>query len=84
MNYGAHQMDGMSAPAHDAWAVTPGSSALARPARALWIGTTGDVEVITAGGTTVIFTNVPVGFLAVRCTHVLSANTTATGIVAIV
>jgi len=36
------------------------------------------------GGTTIVFTNVPSGsFLPILVTHVLAANTTATGIIAL-
>lgn len=49
--------------------------------RGLYIGTSGNVKVITANGETVTFTNVPVGILPVRVTRVFSTGTTASGIV---
>ena len=52
--------------------------------RALYIGVTGDVEVILAdGGTAVVFKSVPVGILPVRAQIVKDALTTATDILAL-
>jgi hypothetical protein len=71
-------------PGLDAFAVTPSSSALTYTARALYIGSVGDVQVVTASGSTVTFTAVPTGtILPIRCTKVLSGATTAGSIVAI-
>lgn len=62
------------APGWDAFSVTPGASALSEPARALYVGASGDVEVTTAAGNDVTFANVPAGtVLPIRCTHVLTA-----------
>jgi hypothetical protein len=70
------------APAEHAVAVTPDDdNDLASPSNALYIGTTGDVAVITTGGDTITFANVPVGILPVQVARVLEA-TTATDIVA--
>ncbi len=84
----ADQFEGYSptliSPASSAAAVTPGASALANTARALYVGGAGDLEVTMLGGQTVIFSSVPAGsIIAVRATHVLNANTTASGIVAL-
>lgn len=53
---------------------------LPRVARALWIGTTGNVEVTTLGGSRVVIPNAPVGRLDVMVTKVWNANTTASDI----
>ena len=51
---------------------------------ALYVGTGGDVEVITLNGDTVVFNNVPTGtFMPIQVTRVKAANTTATDIVAL-
>ena len=73
--------------AHDAKNVTPGTSRIANTEDrgvCLYVGDSGDVEVIMEGGTTIVFTNVPSGsFLPILVTHVLAPNTTATGIIAL-
>lgn len=64
--------------ARDAFAVTKSDTTQIQ-ADALYIGGTGDVAVVTKGGTTVTFSAVPVGaILPIRCTKVMSTNTTAT------
>lgn len=57
---------------------------------ALYIGTTGDVTVVTAGdstnggaGTAVTFSSVPVGWFPVQCRRVMNTGTTAANIVAL-
>lgn len=79
-------ISGLDAPAYVAYSVTPNDSTDLPngDARALYIGSSGDVEVITSGATTVVFKNVPTGFvLPVRVSRVKAANTTATFIVAL-
>jgi hypothetical protein len=76
----------MSDPAEGAFAVTPSDSTsfAGVGVRGLYIGVTGDVAVVTPGRTTAVtFKAVPVGVLPVRCTKVMSTNTTATDIVAL-
>lgn len=75
-----------TAPALDAFAITPhDTTALAAVTRAIWVGTGGDLEVITAKGTTVVFTSVPSGSLIpIRATHVKDDNTDADDIVGLV
>lgn len=74
-------------PATDAVAVTPSDTDdLPFAARALYIGVTGDVNVVMAnddGGTAVLFKAVPVGILPVAVRKVKAASTTATNIVAL-
>tara|TARA_R110000787_G_scaffold99975_1_gene204778 strand:- start:186 stop:446 length:261 start_codon:yes stop_codon:yes gene_type:complete len=74
-----------TAPASDAFAVTPSDSVdLAFIARSLFIGVAGTVSVITKEGTTVSFT-LPAGFiLPLEVSRVRATGTTATGIVALV
>jgi hypothetical protein len=51
-------------------------------ARALYVGTTGDVAVVGLDGVAVTFTAVPAGaLLPVMCIRVNSANTSASNIV---
>ena len=73
--------------AHDAINVTPGAARIANTEDrgvCLYVGDSGDVEVIMESGNTIVFTNVPSGsFLPILATHVLAANTTATGIIAL-
>jgi hypothetical protein len=76
---------GLDAPASDGAAVTPNNGAdLPTSARALYIGTAGDVKVDMVSGTTLTFTAVPAGvILPVRARRVYATGTTATNIVAI-
>ena len=74
-------MAGMTDPAHGAFAITKSDSTVIQ-ARALYIGVTGDVAVVTEGRTaSVTFKNVPVGVLPVQVTQVLSTGTTASEII---
>jgi hypothetical protein len=67
-------------PAAGAYAITPHDTN-PQNARALYVGTTGDVAVVTRDrGTSVIFANCPVGILPVQVTKVLSTGTTASDI----
>ena len=75
-----------TSPAFDCAEITPADADLSRPARALYVGVAGDVEIIPLkgdGSTTVLFKNVPAGKeLAIGCLQVRATNTTATNIVA--
>lgn len=72
-----------SGPAQRAADVTP-SDATILGARALFVGTTGDLAVVPQGQTgAVTFQNVPVGFFPVSVAKVMSTNTTASDIVAL-
>lgn len=73
-----------SEPAYDAVAVTPSDSTnLTVNARALYIGVTGDVTLVTINGNAVLFKAVAVGILPVGCSRVNNTATTATNIVAL-
>ena len=71
--------------------VTPNNTALLSPgaqypdsgSAILYIGTSGNLSVITEGGQTVLFRNVPVGFFPVSVKTVRSTDTTATNILAL-
>lgn len=74
-----------SEPAMSALAVTPSDTTdLATPARALYVGTSGDLSIITPDGVTVLFASVPSSFiLPVAAIRVRSTATTATNVVAL-
>lgn len=74
-----------SVPAAEAVVITPTDGVdLARPARSLYVGTTGNITLIPEGGiAAVLFTAVPVGFFPVRVKQVLATGTTASTIVAL-
>lgn len=80
-NYGT----GLDSPGQDAFAVTPSDTvSFTVAARALYIGSTGDVTLLTRLGTVVTFVGVLAGtILPVRCTRVNAASTTASNIVGI-
>lgn len=74
-----------SAPAHAFTAVTPHDSTnLAHPARALYVGTAGNVVAVSDSDVAVTFVGVQAGsVLPIRCKRVNSTNTTASDIVAL-
>ena len=77
---------GMTGPGDDAFTVTPSDTVdFTVMARALYVGTTGNVVVVTRGGTTLTFSSVPAGMIIpIRCSRVNSTNTTASNIVGFV
>ena len=81
-NFDNHRAE-LDSPAGDAAVITPGASALANVTRGIYVGGTGTLNVTTLGGTTTLFSAIPVGtIIPVRATHILSTSTTATLIVA--
>ena len=76
---------GLDSGAAHAAAVTPDDAAdLSTPARGLYVGGAGDVEIDTVGRETVIVSGVPEGtVLPIRVARVRAANTTATAILAL-
>lgn len=74
----------ISNPARRLAAVTPSDTATINiNAAALYVGGTGNVAVVTTGGSTVTFSSVPAGtILPVQVTQVLATGTTATLMVA--
>jgi len=75
----------LTAPARDAVAVVPNDSTdLSVLPRALFIGQTGDVSAVLAGGQSLVFRNVQAGsILPVRAVRVNATGTTATDLVAL-
>ena len=68
-----------------AYAVTPADSDLTQSFRALYVGTGGNIQVTTTGGTTATFLNVATGsMLPVSVKRVWSTSTTATNIIGLV
>jgi hypothetical protein len=75
--------DGLSTPATDAATITPSDTVpLDVTTRAVFVGTSGNLAVIMAGGESVTFVNVPVGVLPIRVTQVMDTGTSADNIVA--
>lgn len=74
-----------SMPASDGVAVTPSDvTNLATPFRALYVGSTGTVTLVTLTGTVLSFVALPAGvILPVRGVRVNSTGTTASSIVAL-
>lgn len=79
-----HRVTTPTSPARNAEAVTPSDSVnLDQVAKALYVGTTGNITLVTPEGDTVLFSNVPVGFFPVQTARVNSTATTASNIVAL-
>lgn len=75
---------GLESPAYHSAEIVPNDSTdLSTDARALYVGTGGDVRVTTSGGDTVTFRNVPAGILPVRIRRVFALGTTAADLVAV-
>ena len=68
-------------PAADAVVLVPSDTVNQGPFRRLFLGVTGDVTLVTLGGTTVLFKAVAKGILDVGCSRVNSTATTATDMV---
>jgi hypothetical protein len=64
-------------PGQDAEVIVPSDSVNQGPFRAIYVGSTGDITLVTLGGNTVLFKNVPVGILHVGCSRVNSGGTGA-------
>ncbi|MEZ4684194.1 MAG: hypothetical protein R2932_59285 [Caldilineaceae bacterium] len=76
---------GLESPAENAFSITPSDgSDLANTTRGLYVGVSGDVAVITAGGDTVTFVGLAAGIIhPIRAARVKSTGTTATDIVGV-
>jgi hypothetical protein len=73
-------------PGDDAFVISTSDTVdLASVTRAIYVGVTGDVAVITKGGTTLTFTAVPAGaVIPVRVSRVKATGTTATNMVGLI
>lgn len=49
----------------------------------IYVGTSGDLKVVTHAGTTLTFTNHPVGFMPIFVSSVIKTGTTASDMVAV-
>ena len=76
-------MSNMSDPSSQIFAITPHDSTnFSIETRGIYVGTTGDVVVVTNDGTAVTFSNVPAGLiLPVRAIRVNSTDTSASDLV---
>lgn len=72
----------IEAPAKDYKAITPSDVTDEQEFRGLWVGTQGDVALVSASGSVVTFVGV-VGHLDAGGVRVNSTNTTASNIVAL-
>ncbi len=70
-------------PAQGAVAVVPSDVANSGTFRALWVGTAGNITIVTLAGTTVLFSNVPAGIFPVAGRGVKSTGTSAALLVAL-
>lgn len=80
-SYGALQS--FSDPAYDNFNLTPSDSTVFKfTLRGIYVGTSGDVTVVSAGGDTATWKAVPQGMIIpVRATKVMATGTTATNLV---
>lgn len=74
----------LQSPAWSAASVTPSDNTdiPGAPSRGLWVGVSGDISVVMAGGGTVVLKGVQ-GLVPIRVDRVNSTSTTATDIVAL-
>lgn len=72
-----------TAPAHNAIAITPSDVVTIPTTRAVYVGTTGNLAVRMADGSSVTFNTVPVGIFAIQVSMVLSTGTSASNLVAL-
>lgn len=85
MTYDPKNYAAPDAPATDGVAVTPSDTVdvAGGPFRCLYVGVSGNIVLITLGGSTLTFIGVPTGILPVRGTRVKNTGTTASSIVAL-
>ena len=81
----ALQNPGLNSPAGDGTAVIPSDSVdLATPCRSIYVGTAGNIVLVTISGTTLTFVNVAAGsILPVRASRIRATNTTAGSLIAL-
>lgn len=81
------QVDSVSNPARELWAVTPSNSeTLPKIAKAIFVGGSGDISIRAASDAVpVVLKNVPAGMiLPIRALQIHASGTTATDIVALI
>jgi len=69
--------------AHGAVSITPSDATVFPVSRALYVGTSGNINVRMADGQTTLFSNVPVGIFPIQVDQVLSTSTTALLLIAL-
>ncbi|GHA25404.1 hypothetical protein GCM10007989_21340 [Devosia pacifica] len=76
----------LEGPASDAFAITPDDAAdLPEATRALYVGRTGDIALLTISGTSASFIGVPAGsILPIRASRVFATGTDAGDLVGLV
>lgn len=76
---------GMTSPCTSAEAVTPSDTVdLTNVSRAIWVGTAGNVSLITKAGQTVTFVGVQAGtLLPIRASRIRATSTTASNMLAL-
>lgn len=80
---GAYRSADATVSAHGAVAVTASDATVFPVCRALYVGTTGNLNVRMPDGMTIVFANVPVGIFPIQVDQVLSTSTTASNIIAL-
>ena len=71
-------------PGNDAVALTKSDTTVFNVCRGLYVGGAGDVAVVTAKGNTVTFKGAVAGtVIPIRCTKLMSTNTSATDVLAL-
>lgn len=75
----------LDSPAEDGFAITPDATAPLPhgTCRAIYVGVTGNIALVTSRGSSVTFSNVPVGIFPVRAAAVRVSGTTATSLIAL-
>lgn len=73
-----------TAPADDAVVITPSDTVdfTKGPCRAIYVGVTGDITLVTLAGNAVLHSNVSAGPFPIRASRVNATGTTATNMVA--
>lgn len=76
----------LTGPGDDAFSISTSDTVdLPNITRAIYVGSGGDINLITKGGTTLVFTAVPTGaILPVRVSRVKATSTTASGLVGLI
>lgn len=79
----AYRTSNATVAAHGAVAITPNDSTEIPITRSIYVGGTGNINVVMADGQTVLFSNVAVGIFPIQVQQVLSTSTTASLLVAL-